>query len=685
MLKENSITLGSLFDGIGAFPYAASFFRITPLWASEILPNSISITKRQFPYMTHLGDIMKLDGGKIPPVDILCFGSPCQSFSVAGPRTAFAGKSGLFFEAIRIINEMRCATNGNYPKIAIFENVPGVLNIDRGRSYKTIIEAFCETEIPMPVSGKWANAGMVRGGSVDFAWVCKDAQHYRVPQRRKRLFAIADFTGQRAAEILFKSESLSGYFAAREFTRQGTPADAESGADGAGSGINGAIAGTLDANYGKGTGMRGGIERDVILCAATGQSNAEILRDTSPTLNCNCEQPIIYAKAPQKVAAFMAGQAKNARSIAYNETLSPTLKGAASGLNQTPSILCMATGQSDGTAAANEDLSPTLTLNHEAPYICKEQTAYGICSQSSNSMRSGNPHSGIYEAETCKTLDQSCANPVCNQGGIAVVEPKIARTLTARHDSSPCVDRGQNVVAFAQNQRDEIRALNDVAGCLAAYHGVKQQTYVVHPEITGTLCGSGAGTSRTAGNCNETDLAVAYCLQGNMIGRADKNGPMGSGVNEELCFNITAADRHAIATFSRQRSDSFKQDDISSTQTARQYKDATDIICQQEIASVDCRNLSENEEMSGTLQSKCTGGYSLNYQNPVRTGYVIRRLTPVECERLMAFPDEYTAIGHDGKVMSDSTRYQMLGNSIVVNVLAYIMQNIAEQLGSNSV
>jgi DNA (cytosine-5)-methyltransferase 1 len=92
---------------------------------------------------------------------------------------------------------------------------------------------------------------------------------------------------------------------------------------------------------------------------------------------------------------------------------------------------------------------------------------------------------------------------------------------------------------------------------------------------------------------------------------------------------------------------------------------------------VDCRNLVENGEMSGTLQSKSAGGYSLNYQNPVRTGYVVRRLTPTECERLMSLPDGWTQYGHDGKLMSDSARYQMCGNSIVVNVLAYIMQNIA--------
>jgi len=208
-----------------------------------------------------------------------------------------------------------------------------------------------------------------------------------------------------------------------------------------------------------------------------------------------------------------------------------------------------------------------------------------------------------------------------------------------------------NIVAFAQNQRDEVRDLHDVAGCLSSSQGTKIQTYLVHPNVTGTLCGSGAGTSRPAGNCNETDLAVAYCLQGNMIGRADKNGPQGSGVNTGICYTLNATDHHAIAA---------------------------------PVAAVDCRNFHEIGDMSGTLMAKGTGGYSLNFTNPVRTGYTIRRLTPTECERLMAFPDGYTAVGHDGKVMSDSARYAMLGNSIVVHVLAYIMQNVAAALGGET-
>ena len=122
------IKLGSLFDGIGVFPLAASRCGIRPVWASEIEKAPISITKRHFPDMVHLGDITKVDGGKIPPVHIITFGSPCQNLSLIGNRSGLAGaKSSLFYQAFRIIQEMRDATDNLYPAIAVWENVPYVL------------------------------------------------------------------------------------------------------------------------------------------------------------------------------------------------------------------------------------------------------------------------------------------------------------------------------------------------------------------------------------------------------------------------------------------------------------------------------------------------------------------------------------------------------------------------------
>lgn len=214
------ITLGSLFDGIGGFPLCAEISGVKPVWAAEVDAACVAITRQHFPDMLHLGDVSKICGAEIPPVDIITFGSPCQDVSVAGKRKGIKHKdkgdeettrSGLFFEAIRIIYEMREATNGRYPTFIVWENVPGAFASNNGHDFRTVLEEITKTDIPMPASGKWATAGMVRGGEVDTAWRVLDAQYWGVPQRRKRIYLIGDFGGQRAGEILFKSESLLGY------------------------------------------------------------------------------------------------------------------------------------------------------------------------------------------------------------------------------------------------------------------------------------------------------------------------------------------------------------------------------------------------------------------------------------------------------------------------------------------
>ena len=212
---DNGFTLGSLFDGIGGFPYAASFFGIKALWASEIMPECISITKRHFPDMEHVGDITKIHGGELKPVDIITFGSPCQDLSQAagGKRLGLAGeRSGLFREAVRIIREMKGETDGKYPKFAVWENVPGALSSSGRRDFKAVLEAFTETEIPMPCSGRWADAGMVRSGGTDLAWCVYDARLFGTAQRRRRVFLVASFGKPCAGEILFIPKSLHGYF-----------------------------------------------------------------------------------------------------------------------------------------------------------------------------------------------------------------------------------------------------------------------------------------------------------------------------------------------------------------------------------------------------------------------------------------------------------------------------------------
>ena len=206
------IKLGSLFDGIGVFPLAASRCGIRPVWASEIEKAPISITKRHFPDMAHLGDITKVDGGKIPPVHVITFGSPCQNLSLIGNRSGLAGaKSSLFYQAFRIIQEMRDATDNLYPAIAVWENVMGAFSTNDRMDFRAVLSAFSDTEVPMPPSGRWGNAGMVRGGTPDVCWRLMDAQYWagsRRLARRQRIFIVADFRGKRAADILFKPRPI---------------------------------------------------------------------------------------------------------------------------------------------------------------------------------------------------------------------------------------------------------------------------------------------------------------------------------------------------------------------------------------------------------------------------------------------------------------------------------------------
>ena len=220
------LTLGSLFDGIGGFPLAAALSGITPVWAAEIDPACVAVTRRHFPDMLHFGDVSEIDGAKIPPVDIITFGSPCQDLSIAGKRAGLDGaRSGLFLEAIRIIYEMREATHGVYPTFLVWENVPGAFSSGNGRNFQTVLKEITKTDIPMPASGRWANAGVVRSGGVCVAWRVLDAQYWGVPQRRKRIYLIGSFGDRSAEQILFKPDRVRRYLAPREVAGKGTAAD----------------------------------------------------------------------------------------------------------------------------------------------------------------------------------------------------------------------------------------------------------------------------------------------------------------------------------------------------------------------------------------------------------------------------------------------------------------------------
>lgn len=210
----SNITLGSLFDGAGGFPLAGMLAGITPIWNSEIEPFPIRVTTKRFPNVKHYGDVCALNGAELEPVDVITFGSPCQDMSCAGKRAGLNGsRSSLFYEAIRIIKEMRAATNGTHPRYIVWENVSGALSCSKGEDFRIVLEQVCsiaEAEVSIPRPAKWMPAGEILGCGYSVAWRVVDAQYWGVPQMRRRIYLVADLNGESAGEIQFEQDRLYG-------------------------------------------------------------------------------------------------------------------------------------------------------------------------------------------------------------------------------------------------------------------------------------------------------------------------------------------------------------------------------------------------------------------------------------------------------------------------------------------
>ena len=239
---KQEMTMGSLFSGSGGFELASSIFGIKPLWASEIEPFPIMVTATNFPEMEHLGNISKLDGAKLEKVAVIAGGSPCQDMSVAGMRAGLDGsRSNLFREQIRIIKEMRVddIRNGRTgkdirPRFMVWENVPGAFSSNKGKDFQAVLQETISiadetANVPLAPKGKWGAAGCIMGDTYSLAWRTFDAQYWGVPQRRKRIYLVADFGGNTAPKILFEREGLSGNFAESREAWQRTAGDIKTG------------------------------------------------------------------------------------------------------------------------------------------------------------------------------------------------------------------------------------------------------------------------------------------------------------------------------------------------------------------------------------------------------------------------------------------------------------------------
>lgn len=446
--------------------------------------------------------------------------------SIAGRREGLDGsRSSLFYEAVRIVKEMRCATDGRYPRYIVWENVPGAFSSNKGADFQSVLEKICSIkgyEIDPARPAKWPAAGEIVADDFSLAWRVFDAQYWGVPQRRKRIYLVADFAGGSAGKILFESEGVSGY------TPQGfRPWQGAARAFAEGAGASGCVC-----------------------LNDQGGSRMDVTEDVAATLRAeNHGHPPCVMGA----AGFCTEHSAQARGIGYEKETSPTLRAGTvpaavyenhsqdtrytgpletaptvnatygmGGNNQpfvveTPKTLKIRSGCEGGGKGAliQDNKSATLGCNNDQALFVPK--VYGICSKDSNAMKSDNPKSGFYEAETSRCLDANGGNPTCNQGGMAVV-----------------------------------------------------------------------------------------ALQGSMIGRADKNGPQGSGVNEGVSFTLDAADRHAVAYCMTTGTYIQALEEQSPTLMARDYKDPPVV-------------------------------------NETEPEYIVRRLTPTECARLQGFPDWWCA------------------------------------------
>lgn len=650
---NSKLTLGSLFDGSGGFPLGGLISGITPLWSSEIEPFCIRVTSKRLPQVKHYGNVSEINGGEIEPVDIITFGSPCQDMSVAGKRSGLGGeRSSLFYEAVRIIKEMRCKTNGKYPRFVVWENVPGAFSSNKGEDFKAVLYSICKIKsetIDVPKPEKWSNSGCIVADDFSLAWRVLDAQYWGVPQRRKRIYLVADFADECAGKILFESEGLSGYSEKSICSWQGIANNLEKGIGATGISIDGynssvsEKASTLGVNCGMSTGRNG-----VLVLNDQGGNRMDVTEDKTCTLRAESHHPPLVFENHSQDSRYTGPND-------VSQTVSSTF--GMGGNNQpfvveTPKTLKVRCGCEGGGKGAliQDDKSATLSCNNEqAVFVPK---CFGICSKDSNSMKSATPYSGFYEADTTRTIDSSGGNPSCNQGGMAVV----------------CVDQGGG--------KSSCNVTEELSPTLTCTHG---------GEPVVAIEGNGTRPSHNGDGYKETDVM----------------------------YTLNATEQHAVAvpTYSM-TTGCFMQvnEDKAPTIAARDYKDAPLVGFSQErfddYAENDC---SACVKASG-------GNYGGGSETLVidETSYIVRRLTPTECARLQGFPDWWCdsletedptdgeikkwkeifdnynkAIGKSTKPKtdkqivkwlknphSDSAEYKMWGNGVALPCVCFVLSGI---------
>lgn len=620
--------------------------------------------------MKHLGDITKINGAEIEIVDVITGGSPCQDLSIAGKRAGLAGaRSGLFMEQVSIVKEMREHDRANgrtgdmvRPRFMVWENVPGAFSSNKGRDFAAVLEEIiriAEPEAPdieVPEKGwpTWGGYHDEVGGRWSVAWRVHDAQYWGVPQRRRRISVVADFGGDTAGEILFERKSVSGYLAESGTAGEGPSTGAEGGASYA-------------------VRIRGGCDG--------GGKGALVQTKKSGTLFEATPINLMVAtrcKALGRGTGFGVGEPGDQA----NTISSAHSHGVFVSEEQAP--ICMAT-QQGGAEVRSDDRAPTLTASagmsgNNQPVICIQGNAIDRADTAGCNGKG-------WKEDVCYTLNTIdrpavCAGPDCLtpldcQSKRVYSEAGVMPTLQAGENS------GQNQEAvlcagFKLGNSEHARSIGYA----------EEQSPTLNAECGGNkpavLCLNDQG-----GNV----MGVSHDVSGTL--RAQEHGHQPSildmshacdvirdcgEVAPSLQARMGTGGNQIPLTYQMQGFGDYCEGEVASSCKQRDFKDSTDLVC-----AVDCRNFREGGETNGTLQAKSNGGISYNLQNTVRTGMIVRRLTPMECERLQGYPDGWTDIGEwmDSKGKrhkdADSPRYKALGNSIALPFWDFLAKRISAQ------
>lgn len=669
----SNLKMGSLFDGSAGFPLAAVMNGIQAVWASEIEPYPIRVTTKRLPFMKHYGDINAMYGREIEKVDIITGGSPCQDLSIAGKRAGLDGeRSGLFRQQIRIIREMREASDGRYPRFMVWENVPGALSSNKGQDFRCVLEETARIKepnftVPAPEKDKWSTAGLIVGENFSIGWRILDAQYWGVPQRRRRIFLVADFSGTSAGEILFKREGLSWHFAQSRETWQ-------------------TATGSLKTGFDE-TGKRPifSIDREAM--------NSGYEFERKPGIDETDTAYTLKATGPGGVAYPSILEMTHADEVIrhHDDGICPTLQARmGTGGNQVPMTMQIRSGCEGGGKGPliQENKSATLSTQNNQTLFCMatQQSGAEIAENLSPTITASAGMSGNNQPVLC----------VSRTHGINVSE-NVAQTIQAAAGES-----GNNQPMICEPVPIQDQAISNGKGNGTGIAEPEEPMYTLMAE---------------------THHGVAYSLQGNMIGRSDKNGPQGNGVNEDVNFTLNATDQHAVVySISREayncgqnfsRNLGISDEDVNPTLKAV----GPDAVALHTYSSSKASFFTiAEEELANTL-------VATDYKDaPIinDSNYIVRRLTPLECARLQGFPDWWTSnLGTkeediteemmdfwrnvfethrkivtgaskpktDKQIKkwlidpnSDAAEYKMWGNGVALPCVLYVMEGIAEVL-----